>query len=59
VRTIVHALRGWPTPLGVIVNTAGKVFDNNGNLSDGNLESQLQLLARQVIEFALRFRKCA
>jgi hypothetical protein len=43
----------------VIVNTAGKVFDNNGNLSDGNLESQLQLLARQVIEFALRFRKCA
>jgi FMN reductase len=59
VRTIVHALRGWPTPLGVIVNTAGKVFDNNGNLSDGNLESQLQLLARQVVEFALRFRKCA
>jgi FMN reductase len=55
VRTIVHALRGWPTPLGVIVNTSSKVFDDRGNLTDDKLGSQLQLLAHQVMDFACAF----
>ena len=38
-RSIVHALRGWPTPLGVTVNAAGGEAD----------PVQLGLLARQVL----------
>lgn len=38
-RSIVHALRGWPTPLGVTVNAA------TGEADAG----QLELLARQVL----------
>ena len=26
-RDIVHALRGWPTPLGAAINSAESVFD--------------------------------
>jgi FMN reductase len=55
VRTIVHALRGWPTPLGVTVNTAEKLFDENGTLIDAKVQGQLALLARQVLDFARRF----
>ena len=30
-RSIVHALRGWPTPMGVTFNpSAGKLFDDDG-----------------------------
>lgn len=32
-RSIVHALRGWPTPLGVVINSAEEVFDGDGNLT--------------------------
>jgi FMN reductase len=39
-RSIVHALRGWPTPLGVAINTAARM--------DGEA-SQLELLAGQVV----------
>jgi FMN reductase len=59
VRTIVHALRGWPTPLGVIVNTADKIFDADGKLIDEKVRSQLQVLARQVTDFARRFGQVA
>jgi FMN reductase len=60
VRTIVHALRGWPTPLGVIVNTAEKIFDQEGNLTDEKIHSQLKVLARQIVDFAQLFgNNCA
>lgn len=52
VRTIVHALRGWPTPLGVIVNTAEKIFDESGALQEGKVQGQVTLLAQQVVDFA-------
>jgi FMN reductase len=55
VRTIVHALRGWPTPMGVIVNTADKIFDDAGNLVDQKVQAQLKILAQQVTDFARRF----
>ncbi|RZT08196.1 FMN reductase [Duganella sp. CF402] len=49
-RSIVHALRGWPTPLGVTLNTAGvKLFDSDGNCTDEQVKSSLYLLAGQVI----------
>lgn len=55
VRTIVHALRGWPTPIGVTLNTAEKIFDAEGACIDEKNAMQLRLLTQQVIEFARRF----
>jgi FMN reductase len=49
-RSIVHALRGWPTPLGVTLNTAGvKLFDAQGHCLDPQVEASLRLLAEQVV----------
>ena len=47
-RGVVHALRGWPTPLGVAINTS----DESGDRGDAMLEAQ----AVQVVEFARRWR---
>jgi FMN reductase len=51
-RAIVHALRGWPTPLGVALNTSTKLFDENGNCVDSTMMSQLETVGQQVVEFA-------
>jgi FMN reductase len=51
-RTIIHALRGWPTPMGAAINTAGKVFDQDGNCVDEGSRFQLELVGHQVVEFA-------
>lgn len=56
VRTIVHALRGWPTPLGMTLNTAEHIFDEGGHCLDAKLRLQFSLLAKQVVEFAVRMR---
>jgi FMN reductase len=55
VRTIVHALRGWPTPIGVTMNSAEKIFDAQGDCVDEKNANQLRLLTQQVVEFARRF----
>lgn len=54
VRTIVHALRGWPTPLGVTMNTASPLFDAQGRCQDPNVQAQIDALALQVVDFARR-----
>jgi FMN reductase len=51
-RSIVHALRGWPTPLGAAVNSAEVTFDEYG-CSDPKVEATLRTIGRQVVEFAL------
>jgi FMN reductase len=52
-RSIVHALRGWPTPLGVTLNTAGtKLFGVDGECTNDSVQQSLQLLAEQVLDFA-------
>ena len=49
-RSIVHALRGWPTPLGVTLNTAGvKLFDGDGQCLDPQVSGSLRMLAEQVV----------
>jgi FMN reductase len=53
-RSIVHALRGWPTPLGVALNTSEPVFGPDGALADGAALGQLEILADQVVSFARR-----
>lgn len=56
VRTIVHALRGWPTPLGITLNTAERLFDDDGNCLDERVQVQFAMLAAQVVGFANRMR---
>ena len=51
-RSIVHALRGWPTPMAVTVNSQTPVFSDDGAVADGALLKQLDVLARQVVGFA-------
>ena len=51
-RSIVHALRGWPTPLGVALNTAESRFGDGDVPANAAAEKQLSLLAGQVVRFA-------
>ncbi len=51
-RSITHALRGWPTPMAVAINSATPVFDEGGAISDPAIAMQLDVLAGQVVEFA-------
>lgn len=51
-RSITHALRGWPTPLGVTVNSSQSIFDPDGDLVDETIRQQLGLMAEQVVLFA-------
>jgi FMN reductase len=50
-RSIVHALRGWPTPLGVALNVSGKLF-SAGQCDDPAALAQLDTVGGQVVEFA-------
>jgi FMN reductase len=51
-RSIVHALRGWPTPLGAALNTSSRLFDEQGNCVDLSSKLQLETIGRQVVQFA-------
>jgi FMN reductase len=51
-RSIVHALRGWPTPLGVGINSTTKCFAPDGSCLDEAVAGQLRMMAGQVVEFA-------
>jgi FMN reductase len=51
-RSIVHALRGWPTPLGATLNTSEPLFDSTGAPIDPKIQTQLATVARQVTDFA-------
>ena len=51
-RSIVHALRGWPTPLGATINSALKPFAEDGSLTDPRDAFQVQTVAQQVVTFA-------
>ncbi|MQP68231.1 NADPH-dependent FMN reductase [Niveispirillum sp. SYP-B3756] len=52
-RGIVHAMRGWPTPLGIAVNTvAQKPFDAEGRLVDADIAAQVKAQAEQVMRLA-------
>lgn len=51
-RSIGHALRAWPTPLGVAINSADQIFGEAGELTDAPVRNQLDMLANQVLAFA-------
>ncbi len=56
-RSIVHALRGWPTPLGAAIRAVSGMF-KDGACSDAAATAQLELVGKQVVEFA-RLRRAA
>ena len=48
-RGVVHAMRGWPTPMGIAVNTAEQQpYDDVGALADWKIAEQLDAMARQL-----------
>jgi FMN reductase len=51
-RSIVHALRGWPTPFAAAINTQLTKFDDEGGCTDPAVLEQLALIGRQVARFA-------
>lgn len=51
-RVIGHSLRAWPTPLGVAINSAEKVWDEDGELVNETIRWQLELMAGQILTFA-------
>lgn len=51
-RSIVHALRGWPTPFAAAINTQLTKFDEEGGANDAAVIEQLALVGRQVARFA-------
>lgn len=51
-RGIVHAMRGWPTPLGVMINSVEqRPFGPDGTVIDGNVAAQVVLQAKQIMAF--------
>lgn len=47
-RTIVHALRGWPTPFGAALKIEPGSFDDAGNCTDPIIREQLEIVGSQV-----------
>ena len=53
-RSIVHALRGWPTPLGAGLNASGGLFNEDGTVKESAVADCLSTIGRQVVRFASR-----
>ena len=51
VRSAIHALRGWPTPFGVTVNSAEPVTTGDGGF-EPRVDGALRILAGQLMDFA-------
>ncbi len=55
-RNIVHALRGWPTPMGATIRTYQGLFSSEGECLDDRARMQLQMVGEQVVEGARSFQ---
>ncbi len=51
-RSIVHALRGWPTPMGATIRTYPGLFSVDGECLDDRVRMQLDLVGQQVVRGA-------
>ncbi len=54
-RSIIHALRGWPTPFGATLNASG-LFDDHGAFTDPKDAWAVETVAGQVVDFAKAWR---
>ena len=50
-RSIVHSLRGWPTPMGVAINSTLPVFGPDGEVTDEKARFQLSTMTGEVMDF--------
>jgi FMN reductase len=57
-RSIIHALRGWPTPFGAALGASG-LFNDDGTFADPKDAWQVETVASQVADFATRWRLAA
>jgi len=49
-RDVVHSLRGWPTPIGIAVNSSeGLAMGGDGSLAPGPLRDMVRAIAKQVL----------
>lgn len=52
-RDVVHAMRGWPTPVGIAVNTiAQRLFDQDGSCIDVGVSGAIVTQAVQIMRLA-------
>lgn len=58
-RSIVHALRGWPTPMAAAINSSASRFGDDGTCEDPAITAQLSLVGDQVADFLQRHRMSA
>jgi FMN reductase len=56
-RDIVHALRGWPTPIGAAINSTETVFDDAGKCLVPRVGQVLDMMAQEVMNFTRVFAK--
>ncbi len=50
-RQVVHALRGWPTPLGLAINSRVTAFDDEGHTGDEHVAASIPVLCDQLLMF--------
>lgn len=58
-RTIVHSLRGWPTPFAATVQAAQGLFAPDGTCTDDKVRSQLELIGEQTVAGARTLKAIA
>jgi FMN reductase len=51
-RSIIHAMRGWPTPFGAALKVTSDLFDEAGACREAKDAWQLATVAEQVVDFA-------
>lgn len=51
-RAVTHALRGWPVPLGLALNSQTPLFDAEGTPLDTGLATQIDQIGEQVVRMA-------
>jgi FMN reductase len=56
IRSVVHALRGWPMPFGIALNTREPLFGENGECLTTEVAESTRLMASQLVGFASRHR---
>lgn len=51
-RGVVHAMRGWPTPMGITVNSAvSNPFAEDGSVIDASVSGNIRTMAVQLLSF--------
>lgn len=55
-RQVAHALRGWPAPMGITINSLEQKFSEDAICSDEKAQRQIIILAADLVLFAKKTR---